>query len=595
MIFRREKAIYYGSASSIYNDPYGELERYRIHAFVSIKAEDVSHYMEAFRKAAQIDRIAYIPLEPTLFNELSVIENIFLKEPRFYGHRKRQLVNLCQQMFDYLSIDIPITKMYNALNREEKKIVDLMWAILNKFPILIMNETFSLIKKYHTVFMKILTYAKNEGMLILYFSSKWEDACRIADQIHVISNGVEKASFSTINVKRNPHELICSLYDPVDITKDKNDYYKNTLFDEYGSLFRGAGHFMSSFEMNDTLNQLTKTIAQSIDAGSCVLYIKDNAPEQTRYYHYSSFNDVPLLKKEILDQVIVLDEGGRQIHSEFHYEFSDILQGRLQEHIKSIHCMPVALNGEPIGLLQVNFEHHIVDTSQIAILLKRFCNEISLMIEMARLMNRSLLLNESHHRIKNNLQIVISLLALQKEFLRTHENIDIMGIMDSTIQRIRSIASIHDILTHASSNSATVSPLEIVKKIFMLYRFNSNVKIELEIQDIDISLKKATSLALVLNELICNSFKYAFCKEKKDKLIHVEATLNDNMYVIGIHDNGVGLGKNFTYEHNANFGLSIVNLIVTKEFHGSIHFYSNNGTCVDLSFPSNKFNEVSLV
>lgn len=238
--------------------------------------------------------------------------------------------------------------------------------------------------------------------------------------------------------------------------------------------------------MNDTLNQLTKTIAQSIDAGSCVLYIKDNAPEQTRYYHYSSFNDVPLLKKEILDQVIVLDEGGRQIHSEFHYEFSDILQGRLQEHIKSIHCMPVALNGEPIGLLQVNFEHHIVDTSQIAILLKRFCNEISLMIEMARLMNRSLLLNESHHRIKNNLQIVISLLALQKEFLRTHENIDIMGIMDSTIQRIRSIASIHDILTHASSNSATVSLLEIVKKIFMLYRFNSNVKIELEIQDIDI-------------------------------------------------------------------------------------------------------------
>ena len=255
---------------------------------------------------------------------------------------------------------------------------------------------------------------------------------------------------------------------------------------QHGSLFRGAGHFMSSFEMNDTLNQLTKTIAQSIDAGSCVLYIKDNAPEQTRYYHYSSFNDVPLLKKEILDQVIVLDEGGRQIHSEFHYEFSDILQGRLQEHIKSIHCMPVALNGEPIGLLQVNFEHHIVDTSQIAILLKRFCNEISLMIEMARLMNRSLLLNESHHRIKNNLQIVISLLALQKEFLRTHENIDIMGIMDSTIQRIRSIASIHDILTHASSNSATVSLLEIVKKIFMLYRFNSNVKIELEIQDIDI-------------------------------------------------------------------------------------------------------------
>jgi ribose transport system ATP-binding protein len=123
-------------------------------------------------------------------------------------------------------------------------------------------------------------------------------------------------------------------------------------------------------------------------------------------------------------------------------------------------------------------------------------------------MGRSTLLQESHHRIKNNLQYIISLISLQKDFINKNpKNTD--EILTNIICRIKSIAAVHDLLSKDSLGRSIIN-LHDIFDVIIKFLNSSKIEFKVKIDDIFISYAKASAIALVFNEILSNCIEHAF-------------------------------------------------------------------------------------
>ena len=117
-----------------------------------------------------------------------------------------------------------------------------------------------------------------------------------------------------------------------------------------------------------------------------------------------------------------------------------------------------------------------------------------------------------------------------------------------------------------------------MERILCFYRNSApDVLITLDLDDIYIAYKKATFIALIINELVSNSFKYASPEEYADKRIRVEARITDDRIGMAFEDNGIGLPMGFSLEEAESIWLSIVLSIIKKELEGELAFHSGPG------------------
>jgi len=188
-------------------------------------------------------------------------------------------------------------------------------------------------------------------------------------------------------------------------------------------------------------------------------------------------------------------------------------------------------------------------------------------------------IREIHHRVKNNLQTIASLLRLQSRRMTSPEA---QQALLESVGRISSIAVVHEILSQSSSG--TVDFKEIAVNI------NSMIQSGLVQPDKMITIVTkgnggkipspvATSLALILTELVQNAVEHAFDGRKTGK-ISISLRRRGKMLIMTVSDDGIGLPKNFNVSQNSNLGLQIVHTLVTEELSGNWELHSNNGTKV---------------
>ena len=193
---------------------------------------------------------------------------------------------------------------------------------------------------------------------------------------------------------------------------------------------------------------------------------------------------------------------------------------------------------------------------------------------------KSMVIKEIHHRVKNNLQTIASLLRIQK---RRVENEETKKILDETINRILSIAVTHEVLSENGMDSLSIKTiLQLLYKNFFKNTIDKMKKIEFNMvgDDFIISSDKATSVALVINELIQNAVHYAFSGRTEGK-IDIIIEKKTFFSKITVSDNGVGMNVE-KYRENS-LGLMIVERLVTDKLGGSFEIKSklNEGTTVE--------------
>lgn len=194
------------------------------------------------------------------------------------------------------------------------------------------------------------------------------------------------------------------------------------------------------------------------------------------------------------------------------------------------------------------------------------------------------LLKEIHHRVKNNLQLVSSLLYLQSRNLKDEQ---VLKIFHESQNRIRSMAMIHEKL-YKSTSLAKIDFSEYIRGLtnylYRSYSTNINdIKLRINVQNILLNIESAIPCGLILNELISNAMKYAFPKDRKGEILIEFLSDENNNFEFIVKDNGIGLSKDIQLENNKSMGLMLVKTLV-NQLMGKINVERNGGTTFKISF-----------
>jgi two-component sensor histidine kinase len=201
------------------------------------------------------------------------------------------------------------------------------------------------------------------------------------------------------------------------------------------------------------------------------------------------------------------------------------------------------------------------------------------------LLSKDATISEIHHRVKNNLQTIASLLRLQTRRLRTPEA---KAALAESERRIRSIAIVHETLSREPGDIVHFS--EIVRPLARLVEDTASspelrIRFSVEGDAGDLPGEVATPLAVVLNELMQNAVDHAFPEGTTGAEVSVQLRRDDGHVVVEVVDNGAGLPHAFSLEGGKGLGLSIVHALVTGELGGSIEMRSDRGTTACVRVP----------
>ncbi|MUH00862.1 PAS domain S-box protein [Scytonema sp. UIC 10036] len=201
----------------------------------------------------------------------------------------------------------------------------------------------------------------------------------------------------------------------------------------------------------------------------------------------------------------------------------------------------------------------------------------------ASLLEKDVLLKEIYHRVKNNLQVISSLLNLQSEYIKDKDDLE---IFQQSQMRIESMALIHQKL-YQSQDLARIDFGEyirdLVASLFSSYEVNTNViSLTVNVERVLLSLDAAIPCGLIITELVSNSLKYAFPKGRTGE-ISIQLQAENNILNLRVCDNGVGLPAEVDLKNTTSLGLQLVDAL-TNQLSGDIKINYTNGVEVKITF-----------
>jgi len=189
---------------------------------------------------------------------------------------------------------------------------------------------------------------------------------------------------------------------------------------------------------------------------------------------------------------------------------------------------------------------------------------------------KELLLREIHHRVKNNMQIISSLLNLQSEHVKDKEALD---VFKESQNRVRSMAMIHETL-YRSKDLLSIDFRKyiesLVSGLFVSYGIDPKlIKIQINVEDVLLNIDTAIPCGLFINELLTNSLKHAFPHGREGK-ISIDLHSVDDRFIFTINDNGIGFPEDLDFKNTDTLGLQLVNHLV-NQVDGTIELDRSHG------------------
>jgi PAS domain S-box-containing protein len=203
----------------------------------------------------------------------------------------------------------------------------------------------------------------------------------------------------------------------------------------------------------------------------------------------------------------------------------------------------------------------------------------------ASLKEKEVLLKEIHHRVKNNMQVIISLLQLQADRTANQDTADIL--QDSQI-RVQSMALIHEQL-YQSQDFAKIDFNEYVKSLVNgllgAYGVDPNkIRHRIKIHDIYFDLENAVPCGLLINELVSNALKHAFPHGREGEIAIRLRTMNADEFELSVEDNGIGLPTDLDIHKAASMGMSLIKVLAEHQLNGNIEVDRTKGTQFHITF-----------
>ena len=201
------------------------------------------------------------------------------------------------------------------------------------------------------------------------------------------------------------------------------------------------------------------------------------------------------------------------------------------------------------------------------------------------LKEKETLLAEIHHRVKNNMQIISSLLSLQSEDIKDKKA---LSLVRNCEDRIRAMSLVHEKL-YRSENLSKVNFSDyvnsIASRLFQVYGTDTSaVRLSLHIKSPPLNMETAIPLGLIINELVSNVLKHAFPQGRKGNItVALTQDKKTDKYTLTVTDDGIGIPEEIDYRNPETFGLQLINLF-TEQLEGTMELVRSNGTSFEITF-----------
>jgi len=204
-------------------------------------------------------------------------------------------------------------------------------------------------------------------------------------------------------------------------------------------------------------------------------------------------------------------------------------------------------------------------------LLASIAQHAAVALEHGRAVLRGVLAQEIHHRVKNNLQTVASLLRLQA---RSADAVDPREALEHSVNRILAIAAVHEVLTERRDDDVDLAELLGRLRAMLVQGVGAEKEVEARLEEVSLAGNRATALALVFAELLQNALEHG------GPHVRVELERRNGNVMLAIADDGDGIG-----EPHSGTGLSIVRALVRDELRGTLDLHDDGGTRAEVVFP----------
>ena len=277
----------------------------------------------------------------------------------------------------------------------------------------------------------------------------------------------------------------------------------------------------------------------------------------------------PLIDKKDLPKVIEL--------------FHKTLSGQPQQYevsviredggtfILSVNTAPIYSKGEIVGT--VSFGRDITENKKAEEQIRKSLKE------------KEVLLSEIYHRVKNNMQIITSLLRLQSRYIKKEEDRE---IFKECQRRIMSMSLVHEKL-YQSKDLVRIDFKEYImdmsKGLLQAYGADrGKIALNIDVEDISLNIDSAIPCGLIINELVTNSLKYAFPDRKTGEIKIALRSTDENMIELVVGDNGIGIPEDIDIKRTRSLGLHLVTMLAENQLHGEISLNRSNGTEFKIKF-----------
>ena len=419
-------------------------------------------------------------------------------------------------------------------------------------------------------------YYYDQSLQIATVSLKKIDTLNFNNLVFNINNNI-----TTIKLKQNKFDEVISFY-----VTNKNNTLETKLF--LAEAYLGKKDFLKSFKI---LNEL-----KSFDFSNAFIL-------KTRYLHLLTqyYDDIGDFKnsykyinqiKRINDSLASLDKKKLLQSNELNY----FIEEKEKEVLKKDQ---VIKQNEKTILI-------IVIVSLLIILLigayiikynrkKRI--EIELMNQSiskknatieASLKEKEMLLQEIHHRVKNNLQIISGILSLQNSNITDEKS---KLLLAESQDRIQAIALLHKTM-YQNDNFNVVDFQTYINELITYIKQtnknrNKNIVVKQHIEDLNFSIETAIPLSMLINEIVTNCYKHAFINLDSGEILISIQKHNLEKFILSIKDNGIGLPENYNEFHTNNIGFDLINGL-SEQIDGKVTIHIEKGTEIIIEFKDTK-------
>lgn len=402
--------------------------------------------------------------------------------------------------------------------------------------------------------------------------------------------GMEKEVGAYINVQEEP--LLCKTLEGGKLLQGKREWYYGKMRNMYTIPISEGGRVLAIVSLESEEGQFRgDEHAHIMRTAGILLEHARRTLEPERYRHISSSDGILIADK--YRRIIYADAAAVRIYRVLgvgnllgcHLMDRQLLRHITKESVES--SRPWEKELEAGGLVLLQRDLPIMEGGSLVGQIVVLSDVTEIRKKDRELQIKSAVIQEIHHRVKNNLQMAASLLRLQA---RRSSSREVKEALQESVDRLLSLSVVHEFLSQQGKEEIDVA--EVMRSIFELVAGNMKDKdfclqTELCGSPIILPSRYASSLALVLNELVLNAMEHAFAGRSKGTIGLMMETGN-KYYLLDLHDDGNGLPPDFHLSQCRSLGLQIVQTLVEGDMGGTFRLVNENGTHGKIMIPRKK-------